>query len=42
MSLANSLGLHLKLSNKSSMYIRNKSGPNIEPWGTPALTLAQD
>ena len=24
------------------MYIRNKSGPNIEPWATPALILAQD
>ena len=24
------------------MCIRNKSGPNIAPWGTPALTLAQD
>ena len=24
------------------MYIRNKSRPNIEPWGTPALKLAQD
>ena len=24
------------------MYIRNKSGPNIEPWRTPALILAQD
>ena len=23
------------------MYIRNKSGPYIEPWGTPELTLAQ-
>ena len=24
------------------MYIRNKRGPNTEPWGTPALLLAQD
>ena len=23
------------------MYIRNKTGPNIEPWGTPTLILAQ-
>ena len=24
------------------MHVRNKSGPNIEPWGTPACILAQD
>ena len=41
-SSANNLGLHWRLSDKSLMYIRNKSGPNIEPWGTPALILAQD
>ena len=23
------------------MYVGNKSGPNIEAWGTPALILAQ-
>ena len=23
------------------MFIRNKSGPDIEPWGTPALILDQ-
>ena len=23
------------------MYIKNKTGSNIEPWGTPALILAQ-
>ena len=23
------------------MYIKNKTGFNIEPWGTPALILAQ-
>ena len=28
---ANNLGLHCRLSDKSLMYIRNKSGPNIEP-----------
>ena len=26
-------------SHKSLMYNRNKSGPRIEPWGTPQLTL---
>ena len=41
-SSANNLGLHWRLSDKSLMYIRNKSGPNIKPWGTPALILAQD
>lgn len=24
------------------MSIRNKRGPNVEPYGTPALILAQD
>ena len=37
-SLTN-LVLHWRLSDKSLMYIRNKSRPNIEPWGTPALLL---
>ena len=40
-SSVNNLGLHWRLLDKSLMYIRNKSGPNIEPWGTPALILAQ-
>ena len=34
----NKLGLHLRLSDKSL----NKSKPNIEPWGTPALMLTQE
>ena len=34
---ANNSGLHGRLSYQSLMYIRNQSGPNIEPWGTPAL-----
>ena len=42
MSPANNLELHWRLSDKSVMYIRNKSGPNIDPWGTPALIVAQD
>ena len=37
---SNNLGLHLRLSDKSLKYIRNKSRPNIEPWGIPALVLA--
>ena len=41
LSSANNLGLLWRLSDKSLMYMRNKSGPNIEPWGIPALTLAQ-
>lgn len=35
---AKSLTLHLRLSVKSLMYTRKKSGPKIEPWGTPAVT----
>ena len=38
MSSTNNLELNWWLLDKS----RNKSGPNIEPWGTPALVLAQD
>ena len=38
-SAAKKLGLQWRLSDKSLMYIRNKSRPNIEPWGTPALLL---
>ena len=40
-SPVNNLGLHWRLLDISFMYTRNKSGPNIEPWGTPALILAQ-
>ena len=35
-SSANNLGLHRRLLDKSLMYIRNKRGPDIEPWETPA------
>ena len=38
----NNLGLHWRLSEKSSMYIRKKSGPIKEPWGTPTLILSQN
>ena len=41
-SSANNLGLHWRLSDKSLMYFRNKSGTNIELWGTKSLILAQD
>ena len=41
-SSANNLGMHWRLSDKSLMYTRNKSWPNIDPGGTPALILAQD
>ena len=39
---ANNLGLHWRLSDRLLMYIRNRSGRYIEPWGTPVLILAQD
>ena len=35
---ANNLGLHWRLSNKSIIYVRNKSGPNIESWETPVVS----
>ena len=41
-SSANNLVLHWRSSDKSLMYIRNKSGFNREPWGTSAFILAQD
>ena len=41
-SSANNLGLHWGLPDKSLMYTRNKSGPNIELWEAPALILVQD
>ena len=41
-SPANHLGLHWSLSDKSLMYIRNKSRPNIESWETLALILVQN
>jgi hypothetical protein len=35
-SLAKSLILQSRSSTISSMYIRNRKGPNTDPWGTPA------
>ena len=33
-----SLGLDETLLDKSFIQIKNKIGPNIKPWGTPAFT----
>ena len=41
-SSANNLSLHWWSSGNSLMYIWNKSGPNIELWGTPAMILTED
>ena len=41
MSSANSLAFG-KFSAKAFMYIRNKTGPNVEPWGTHALTPTKE
>ena len=38
-SSANNLGLRIIV--KSLLHIRNKIGPNIEPWATPALIFIQ-
>ena len=39
-SSANNINLkNEEHSHKSLMYNKNKSGPRIEPWGTPQLTL---
>ena len=27
---------------RSLIYIKNRSGPSMEPWGTPAVTSAQE
>ena len=37
-SSAKSFALDFNSSGKSLMYIRNSSGPKIDPWGTPAKT----
>ena len=37
-SSASSLTVDERLWLKSFMYIREKSGPKIDPWGTPART----
>ena len=42
MSSENSLHSLLRPSDKSLIYIKNNKGPRIHPWGTPALTSAQE
>ena len=37
--ISKSLVLEDKPSTKLLIYIKNNSGPRMEPWGTPALTL---
>ena len=39
---ANNLGFDAKFSDKSLIQIKNNRGPRIEPWGTPASTLAHE
>ena len=39
---ANNFRLHWRLSDKSLIDLRSKSGPNTEIWETPALILVQD
>ena len=41
-SSANSLHSILRPSDKSLIYLKNNKCPRIDPWGTPALTSAQD
>ena len=42
MSFTYSLAFGDNPSVRSFMYIRNRSGPNMEPWRAPALTSAQE
>lgn len=37
MSSANRAVLVIGICGMSLMYMENKCGPNIEPWGTPAV-----
>ena len=41
MSFANNLAIDERPSARSFIYIKNKGGPSMEPWGTPAVTSAQ-
>ena len=41
-SSAKSFAFNYKSFVKSFIYIKNKSGPKIDPSGTPALTLAHE
>ena len=42
MSSANNFAFDDKPSAISFIYIKNSRGPSMEPWGTPALTSAQE
>ena len=42
MSFANNFAFDERPSAKSFIYIKNRSGPSLEPWGTPGLTSAQE
>ena len=41
-SSVNNLGLHSRLSDKSLIYFRNKSRPNLEQWESTGLILKKD
>ena len=40
-SPANNFAFDKRLSARSFIYIKNRNGPSMEPWGTPALTSTQ-
>ena len=40
MSSANNLAIDERPSARSFIYIKNKRGPSMESWGTPAVTSA--
>ena len=42
MPSANNFAFDERPSARSFIYIKNRSGPSMEPCGTPALTLAQE
>ena len=42
MPSANNFAFDERPSARSFIYIKNRSGPSMEPWGTPALTSAQE
>ena len=41
-SSANSLGFKIKLSERLLINVKKKRGSRVDPWGTPALTLAHE
>ena len=42
MSSANNFAFEQRPLARSFLYIKNRSGPTMEPWGTPALRSAQE